>query len=101
VWLRDVDLQETKRIASLVRTEVVRTLGLQVGRYTQVSMNLIAPTVAGPDVAVDAIKQHIDIDHTELVGLIPQDVLMSIAQDRWEELDLAHDRTIEWRLEHR
>jgi glutamate formiminotransferase len=101
VWLHDVDLQETKRIAALVRTEVIRTLGLQVGRYTQVSMNLIAPNIAGPDVAVDAIKQHVDIDHTELVGLIPHDVLISIAQDRWEELDLAHDRTIEWRLDHR
>lgn len=101
VWLRDVDIEETRRIASLVRTEVVRTLGLQVGRYTQVSMNLIAPHVAGPDVAVDAVKQFADIDHTELVGLLPQDVLMSIARERWEELDLAHDRTIEWRLEHR
>lgn len=101
VWLRDVDLQETRRIASLVRTEVVRTLGLQVGRYTQVSMNLIAPHVAGPDVAVDAVKQFVDIDHTELVGLLPHDVLTSIARERWEELDLALDRTIEWRLEHR
>ena len=101
VWLRNVDIQETKRIASLVRSEVIRTLGLQVGRYTQVSMNLIAPDVAGPGVAVDAIRQHTNIDHTELVGLLPRDVLMSIARERWEELDLSLDRTIEWRLENR
>ena len=101
VWLRNVELDETKRIASLVRTEVIRTLGLQVGRYTQVSMNLIAPETAGPDVAVDAVRQHTDIDRTELVGLLPRDVLMSIARERWEDLDLSLDRTIEWRLEHR
>lgn len=101
VWLRNVDLQETRRIAALIRSESVRTLGLQVGRYTQVSMNLIAPNIVGPADVVDAVKQHVDIDHTELVGLVPEEVLMSTARTRWEELDLAHDRTIEWRLEHR
>ena len=101
VWLHNVDIAETRRIASLVRTEHIRTLGLQVGRFTQVSMNLIAPMIAGPDVAVDAVRQHVKIDHTELVGLLPNDVLQNISRDQWEELDLALNQTIEWRLEHR
>ena len=101
VWLRDVNLTETKRIASLVRCTEIRTLGLQVGRYTQVSMNLIAPDIAGPFEAVRAVKQHVDIDRTELVGLLPEDVLRRIPIDQWEALDLSEDRTIEWRLEHR
>lgn len=101
VWLRDVDLAETKRIASLVRSAEIRTLGLQVGKYTQVSMNLISPEIAGPLEAVRAVKQHTNIDRTELVGLVPNDVLEKIPSDQWEALDLSEDRTIEWRLEHR
>lgn len=101
VWLDGVDLQETKRIASQVRTAEIRTLGLQVGRLTQVSMNLVAPEIAGPQEAVASVLQHTAIHHTELVGLVPEYVLRRIPKDEWEALDLSEDRTIEWRLEHR
>jgi glutamate formiminotransferase len=101
VWLADLDIQETRRIASLVRTEHIRTLGLQVGRFTQVSMNLVEPSIAGPEMAVAAVLQHTKIHHTELVGLLPNDVLSKIPSGQWEELDLAEKKTIEWRLEHR
>mgnify|MGYP000671952334 CR=1 FL=1 len=43
LWLEDVDLEKTRRIASAVRTASIRTLGLQVGTFTQVSVNLIQP----------------------------------------------------------
>jgi glutamate formiminotransferase len=101
VWLADVDIHETRRIAAHVRTEHIRTLGLQVGRYTQVSMNLIEPEVAGPDIAVAAVQKHTNIHHTELVGLLPNDVLSKIPSGQWEALDLAEEKTIEWRLENR
>ena len=101
VWLKDVDLATTKTIASQVRTASIRTLGLQVGEFTQVSINLVDPAVSNPADAVDAVRQHAQIHHCELVGLLPRDVLRSIPADRWEELDLAEDRTIEWRLENR
>ena len=101
VWLHNVDIEETKRIAAAVRTETIRTLGLQVGRFTQVSMNLIDPIHAGPDVAFAAVQQHAQVDQTELVGLIPRDVLLSIDQNEWEKLDLSEKQTIEWRLENR
>jgi len=76
-------------------------LGLQVGEFTQVSINLVRPEVSNPADAVDAVRQHAQIHHCELVGLLPRDVLRSIPAVRWEELDLAEDRTIEWRLENR
>lgn len=101
LWLKDVDLATTKKIASHVRSETIRTLGLQVGDYTQVSINLVQPDVSNPAHAFDAVKQYATIHHAELVGLLPRDVLVSIPAGRWEELDLSDDRTIEWRLENR
>ena len=41
LWLENVDLATTRRIASAVRSAHIRTLGLQVGAFTQVSVNLI------------------------------------------------------------
>jgi len=101
VWLEGVSLQRTREIASLVRTEHIRTLGLQVGRFTQVSVNLVSPAIANPVDVVDAVKQHTAVHHCELVGLLPEEILRAIPQDRWEELDLAEDRTIESRLQRR
>lgn len=101
VWLEGVSLQKTREIASLVRTEHIRTLGLQVGQFTQVSVNLVSPTIANPIHVVDAVKQHTTVHHCELVGLLPEEILHAIPQDRWEELDLAEDRTIESRLQRR
>ena len=101
VWLEGVSLQRTREIASAVRTEHIRTLGLQVGEFTQVSVNLVSPHVANPVHVVDVVKQHTAIHHCELVGLLPEEILRAIPQDRWEELDLAEDRTIESRLQRR
>ena len=101
LWLADVDLATTKKIASAVRSESIRTLGLQVGTFTQVSINLVNPEIAHPADAFDAVQQHADIHHAELVGLLPRDVLLSIPEGRWESLDLAEEKTIEWRLAHR
>lgn len=101
LWLKDIDLAATKKIASQVRSKTIRTLGLQVGDYTQVSINLVQPDISNPAHAFDAVQEYADIHHAELVGLLPREVLVSIPVGRWEELDLAEDRTIEWRLENR
>ena len=101
LWLKDIDLAATKKIASQVRSKTIRTLGLQVGDYTQVSINLVQPDISNPAHAFDAVQEYADIHHAELVGLMPREVLVSIPVGRWEELDLAEDRTIEWRLENR
>ena len=104
VWLRDCPVETAREIARAVRTGHIRTLGLQVGESTQVSMNLVSPGESHPAHAYDSVVHHaarngVAVSHAELVGLIPAGVLALVPEGRWEELDLAADRTIEARLE--
>ena len=101
LWLENVDLAATRRIASAVRTANIRTLGLQVGTFTQVSVNLIQPMIAGPNDVYEAVAQHATVHHAELVGLLPASVLAVIPRARWEDLDLSVEQTIEWRVTNR
>ena len=101
LWLEDVDLATTRRIATAVRTANIRTLGLQVGAFTQVSVNLIQPMISGPNDVYEAVAQYAQVHHAELVGLLPASVLAVIPRTRWEDLDLSVEKTIEWRLANR
>ena len=101
LWLENVDLETTRRIASVVRSASIRTLGLQVGAFTQVSVNLIQPMIAGPNDVYEAVSKHAMVHHAELVGLLPASVLASIPRARWEDLDLSVKQTIEWRVTNR
>lgn len=105
LWLEGIDLATTRAVAARVRTDSIRTLGLQTGRYTQVSVNLVEPLHTGPAVAFDAIVAELPatarVVRAELVGLAPRAVLDAIDQGRWEELDLDDSRTIEARLARR
>ena len=101
LWLENVDLETTRRIATSVRTANIRTLGLQVGAFTQVSVNLIQPMIAGPNDVYEDVSQHVKVHHAELVGLLPASVLATIPRARWEDLDLSVERTIEWRVTNR
>ena len=76
----------------------MRALGLAVGDRVQVSMNLVDPLRLGPAGAHDAVAAQVAVAGAELVGLIPQAVLDAVPEDRWEELDLAADRTVESRI---
>ncbi|MBJ7294708.1 MAG: hypothetical protein JHC78_14315, partial [Ilumatobacteraceae bacterium] len=98
LWLENVDLATTRQIAAAVRTANIRTLGLQVGTFTQVSVNLIQPMISGPNDVFSAVSQHATVHHAELVGLLPASVLATIPRARWEDLDLSVEQTIEWRL---
>lgn len=102
IWL-DADLGTAREIARRVRTESIRTLGLQTGRHVQVSVNLVDPLAHGPSEAWDAVRLEAHalgavMMRAELVGLVPQAVLDATEESRWEELDLSLDRTIEARL---
>lgn len=101
LWLGDVDLATTRRIATAVRTANIRTLGLQVGAFTQVSVNLIQPMISGPNDVYEAVAQYAQVHHAELVGLLPASVLAVIPRTRWEDLDLSVEQTIEWRVTNR
>lgn len=98
MWLDGVDLARTREVAAAVRNAHLRTLGLQVGPFTQVSCNLVSPHIVGPAEAFDAVSTHVHVDHCELVGLVPQSVLEAVPETRWASLDLDRTRTIEWRL---
>ncbi len=99
LWLDGHDLATAKAIAAAVRSPDVRALGLQVGAFVQVSCNLINPTRFGPADIYDAVLPHAAVARAELVGLIGRDVLALAPRDRWTELDLGENRTLEARLE--
>ena len=48
LWLVEPDLETARRIASAIRGDGVRALGLAVGDEVQVSMNLVDPDRVGP-----------------------------------------------------
>lgn len=103
LWLPGEDLTAAQDIARSVRSPALRALALQVGRRVQVSMNLVAPGEVGPAEAFDqvvalAATQGSRVEGAELVGLVPASVLEAIPPQRWEELDLTPNRTIEARL---
>lgn len=101
VWLTEPDLTLARAVAAQIRSPQVRTLGLAVGERVQVSMNLVNPLVVGPAAATDAVAALAPVAGCELVGLIPEAALRAVPSDRWDELDLAADRTIEARRHHR
>lgn len=98
VWLADPDLARARAIAAEVRRPGIRALGLAVGSRVQVSMNLVTPLEVGPAEATDAVAGLAPVAGCELVGLVPAQVLHATPAERWAELDLAEDRTIESRL---
>lgn len=99
LWLDGHDLATAKAIAATVRSPDVRALGLQVGAFVQVSCNLVNPTAFGPADIYDAVLPHAAIARAELVGLIGRDVLAAVPRERWAELDLGEERTLEARLQ--
>ena len=98
VWLAEADLARACRIAREIRGPRLRALGLQVGKRVQVSMNLIEPDELGPAEAWDLVADRGAVADAELVGLVPRSVLERTDPARWTELDLAEEKTIEWRL---
>jgi glutamate formiminotransferase / 5-formyltetrahydrofolate cyclo-ligase len=104
VWLpRTVGLDDLRRLAADVRRPGIRTLGLLVGGRPQLSMNLVEPWRVTPADAYDAVAAHAPAapEGCELVGLVPEEVLAAIHPDRWDDLDLSPDRTIEARQRRR
>jgi glutamate formiminotransferase len=101
LWLAESDLDAARRAASAVRSDAVRALGLAVGDQVQVSMNLIDPERVGPAAVWDLVAALAPVARAELVGLVPASVLDAVPSERWAQLDLGADRTIEARLAER
>ena len=98
VYLQRRDLALAQQIASELRSPNVRALGFQVGDDVQVSFNLIAPDLVTPLDVYEGVAERAAIVRAELVGLIPSYLLAQIPRERWADLDLSEDRTIEARL---
>jgi glutamate formiminotransferase len=98
VWLDGASLRTARGLAGAVRSPAVRALGLQVGDGVQVSMNLVDPATTGPAAVFDVVAHRARVLRAELVGLVPRWVLDDVPAERWDQLDLAPDRTIEARL---
>ena len=101
VWVSS--LAVAQRVAPQLRSPVVRALGLAVGARAQVSCNLVDPGKFGPAQLYDAVVDLVGheggtVTGAELVGLLPQSVLVAIAAPRWSQLGLRADTTIEARL---
>lgn len=106
VWVNAPDVAAVRRVAGLLRSPRVRTLGLAVGKRFQVSCNLIAPDEVGP-AEVTATVERLGVVHgvtvtgCELVGLVPQRVFDAIDPADQVRLDCTAERTIEARLARR
>jgi glutamate formiminotransferase len=92
-----------RSLAGRLRSHAVRTLGLEVEAGAQVSFNLIdLGAVSVVDVydavAAGAESHGCSVLRGELVGLIPEVALRAVPRNRWAQLDLGEDRTIESRL---
>jgi glutamate formiminotransferase len=98
LWLAEPDLALARRVAAAVRGPHLRALGLAVAGGAQVSMNLVAPDVLGPAEAWDRVAALAPVGRAELVGLVSAVTLERIDPSRWGRLDLAEERTIEYRL---
>jgi hypothetical protein len=92
---------QANAVARAVRGDGIRALAFTMGHRAQVSMNLVEPDRVGPAEAYDRVAALVAVAGTELVGLVSASTLARTPRDRWEQLDLAEDRTIEARLAHR
>ncbi len=98
LWLARPDLEAARAVARAMRGPAVRALGLTVGHEVQVSLNLVRPHEVGPGAAWDAVASRVEVARAELVGLVPEALLRAEPEQRWRQLDLRPDRTIEARL---
>lgn len=99
LWLSEgVSMEEAKRAATALRSENVRALAFDLRGRPQLSFNLVAPHLFGPADIYDGAAELLPIERAELVGLVPRSVLELAPKERWEQLDLSPDRTIERRL---
>lgn len=98
LWLAGGDVGQARAVAARVRGPAVRSLGLDLAGRPQVSCNLVDPMALGPAQIFDSVAALVPVARAELVGLVPGAVLAATPRERWSQLDLAPERTIEARL---
>ena len=107
VYLDTQDVGIAKAIAKQIRTSSgglpgVQASGFEVGGVAQVSMNLLDIDITSPATAFNAIKalaakQGVDVQKSEIVGLIPERAILSAANTALK-LDDAADHMLEAKI---
>lgn len=103
VFLSTTDMTVARTIATRVRRPGLRTLAFEVAGTAQISMNIVDTEGISIADAFDAVvdearKSGTSALRAELVGLIPESHLRRIDENRWAQLDIGPDTTIESRL---
>jgi glutamate formiminotransferase len=106
LWLDGGDAELARAVARQLRCPGVRALGLDLSGRAQVSCNLVDPVLHGPAEVHDRVACLLEgtgaaVDRGELVGLVPAAVLDVVVEERWADLGLDPDATVEGRLEAR
>jgi len=106
VWVAGGDAALARSVAASIRGPAVRSLGFALAGSAQVSCNLVDPLAVGPADVYDRIAILLEaggggVERCELVGLLPAEVLTRVPQERWTELDLRPEATIEAQMEER
>lgn len=108
VYLASNDVNVAQAIARKIRESSgglprVKALGLFVGAQAQVSMNLtdfrvtsIADVISA--IEEEATKFQTSIDHSELVGLLPRDAVLSDVSNQWYLPELNSHHILENRI---
>lgn len=109
VFLKSSDVAIAKRIARSIRQSsgglpAVKALGLLVDGQAQVSMNLVDFAVTPPHAVVAVIERQaaglgVEIDRSELIGLIPQAALLSAAASALRLPHLGPEQVVEMALQ--
>ncbi len=108
VYLNTPDVAVAKAIAKKIRASSggmlsVKALGMLVNGLAQVSMNLTNYHQTSVAKVVEAIRQeakqvNINIHHSELVGLIPEEALMDAAVESLQLKGFEPEQILEYRL---
>jgi len=105
LFLKSSDVTIAKRIARTIRESsgglpAVKALGLLVDGQAQVSMNLVDFRITPLHAVVAVIEEEarllgVEIDHCELIGLLPQDAMLAAAAHALRLPVLGTDRVVE------
>lgn len=103
LFLANTSLERARELARALRGPFVRALGFRVGGQVQVSCNLLDVARVLPSAIYDTVRAGLEgeerVARAELVGLVPRSVLDTEDPQRWTQLDLSPERTIEAALE--
>lgn len=109
VFLATDDVGIAQKIAKRIRFSsgglpCIKALGMLVGGQAQVSMNLTDYTQTGVHTVVDLIRQEaakhgVEMDRSELIGLIPQQAMIDAAAHYLQLPDFKPEQVLEQRIQ--